>query len=207
MRAIATFLLASALAGPATAETLQGALVKAYNANPTISAARAQQRGNDENVVIQRAAGLPSLTANSEFGENVLVPPGQQATIGRSISNSLQLSVPIYQGGLVRNNVRAANQRVLAGQETLRATEGSVFSQVVAAYNDVIRDQSIVELNGQSYFIYHNGALAADNGSFRRSVCVDYLYYNADGTIRRVVQTSEGTSVPPEGATTQPSTK
>jgi outer membrane protein len=147
MRAIASFLLASALATPAAAETLQGALAKAYNANPTISGARAQQRATDENVVIQRAAGLPSLTANSEFGENVLVPPGQQATIGRSISNSLQLSVPIYQGGLVRNNVRAANQRVLAGQETLRATEGSVFSQVVAAYNDVIRDQSIVELN------------------------------------------------------------
>ena len=29
-------------------------------------------------------------------------------------------------------------------------------------------------------------------GSYRRSVCVDCLNYNADGTIQRVVMTSEG---------------
>ena len=56
---------ASAIAAPAAAETLQGALAKAYNANPTIAAARAQQRATDEQVVIQRAQGLPSLQANS----------------------------------------------------------------------------------------------------------------------------------------------
>ena len=68
--------------------------------------------------------------------------------------------------------------------------------------------QSIIDFKNQSYFIYHNGALAADNGSFRRSICVDYLYYNADGTIRRVVQTTEGTSAPPEAsAATQPATR
>jgi outer membrane protein len=147
MRAFFPFLIASALATPAGAETLQGALTKAYNANPTISAARAQQRATDEDVVIRRAAGLPSVTADSTFAENVLIPPGQVTSVGRTLQNQLQLSVPIYQGGLVRNNVRAANQRVLAGQETLRATEASIFSQVVAAYNDVIRDQAIVELN------------------------------------------------------------
>lgn len=64
--------------------------------------------------------------------------------------------------------------------------------------------QSIIEFKGQSYFIYHNGALAADNGSFRRSVCVDYLTYNPDGTMRRVDQTTEGTSLPPEQ---QPTTR
>ena len=138
---------ALALAGPSAAETLQGALAKAYNANPTLTGARAQQRATDETVVINRAQGLPSVQANSTFAENVLIPPGQFITVARSLSNSLELSVPIYQGGLVKNNVRAANQRVLAGQETLRATESSIFSQVVAAYNDVIRDQAIVELN------------------------------------------------------------
>ncbi len=147
MRACLSLLIASTLAAPAAAETLQGALAKAYNANPTLSGARAQQRATDENVVIQRAAGLPSVTANATFAENVLIPPGQFVTVGRNVNSTLQLNVPIYQGGLVKNNVRAANQRVLAGQETLRATEASIFSQVVAAYNDVIRDQSIVELN------------------------------------------------------------
>jgi beta-xylosidase len=49
----------------------------------------------------------------------------------------------------------------------------------------------IIHFNGQSYFLYHNGALK-NGGSHRRSVCIDYLYYNDDDTIRRIVMTTEG---------------
>lgn len=52
--------------------------------------------------------------------------------------------------------------------------------------------QSIIDFKGKSYFIYHNGALVPDAGSFHRSVCIDYLHYNKDGTMKRVVMTSEG---------------
>ncbi len=55
--------------------------------------------------------------------------------------------------------------------------------------------QAIIEFKGKWYFIYHNGALTADAGSFHRSVCIDYLFHNNDGTLKRVVMTSE--SVPP----------
>jgi outer membrane protein len=47
----------------------------------------------------------------------------------------------------VRNSVRAAETRVLAGRATLTAVEGDVFTIAVAAYLDVIRDRAIVELN------------------------------------------------------------
>jgi beta-xylosidase len=60
------------------------------------------------------------------------------------------------------------------------------------AGNSNTNHQAIIDFKGKSYFIYHNGALAADAGSFHRSVCVDYLYYNKDGSIKRVVMTSEG---------------
>jgi beta-xylosidase len=50
---------------------------------------------------------------------------------------------------------------------------------------------AIVNFKGRSYFFYHNGALK-DGGSQRRSVCLDYLHYNLDGTMKRVVMTSEG---------------
>ena len=54
--------------------------------------------------------------------------------------------------------------------------------------------QSIIEYKGMSYFIYHTGGIQApDFGhSFRRSVCIDHLYYNDDMTLKRVVMTSEG---------------
>ncbi|MFT3829278.1 MAG: glycoside hydrolase family 43 protein [Opitutaceae bacterium] len=54
--------------------------------------------------------------------------------------------------------------------------------------------QAIIEFKGKPYFIYHNGALPG-GGSWRRSVCVDELRYNADGTLQPVVQTIAG--VPP----------
>ena len=60
------------------------------------------------------------------------------------------------------------------------------------AGNSNTNHQSIIDFKGKSYFIYHNGSLPTDGGSFRRSVCIDYLYYNKDGTIKRIVMTTEG---------------
>ncbi|GAB3665468.1 glycoside hydrolase family 43 protein [Echinicola sediminis] len=60
------------------------------------------------------------------------------------------------------------------------------------AGNSNTNHQAIIEYKGKDYFIYHNGSIPTQGGSFRRSVCVDYLYYNPDGTIKRIVMTSEG---------------
>ncbi|WP_336963919.1 TolC family outer membrane protein [Sphingobium aquiterrae] len=147
-----TVLLASVAAlvvaaAPASAETLRDALAKAYRSNPTLTGARAGQRANDENVPIQKASGRPGVTSQAQF-QNLLVKPANSFFApDRSVEGSASLDVPIYSGGAVRNSVKAAKIRVEAGQADLRATESSVFSQVVAAYMDVIRDSAIVALN------------------------------------------------------------
>jgi arabinoxylan arabinofuranohydrolase len=46
---------------------------------------------------------------------------------------------------------------------------------------------SIVEYKGQWYAFYHNSILSGND--WLRSVCVDSLYYNNDGTIQKVIQT------------------
>jgi beta-xylosidase len=60
------------------------------------------------------------------------------------------------------------------------------------AGNSNTNHQSIIDFKGKSYFIYHNGSIPTEGGSFRRSVCIDYLYYNKDGTIKRIIMTTEG---------------
>jgi beta-xylosidase len=60
------------------------------------------------------------------------------------------------------------------------------------AGNSNTNHQSIIDFKGKSYFIYHNGSLPTQGGSFRRSVCIDNLYYNKDGSIKRIVMTTEG---------------
>ena len=60
------------------------------------------------------------------------------------------------------------------------------------AGNSNTNHQAIIDFKGIPYFIYHNGATQPNGGSFRRSVCVDKLYYNEDGTMKRIIMTSEG---------------
>ena len=57
--------------------------------------------------------------------------------------------------------------------------------------NSFTTHPGIIEYKGKSYFFYHNGSLPT-GGSYRRSICVDYLHYNTDGTIQKIVQTTKG---------------
>lgn len=71
------------------------------------------------------------------------------------------------------------------------------------AKNSFTIHPGIVEFKGQWYLFYHNATLTLNGlagATGRRSVCVEYLYYNPDGTMKPVTQTTEGISVPPEGA-------
>ncbi len=76
--------------------------------------------------------------------------------------------------------------------------KGEILDQVNSGTNH----HSIVEYKGQWYLFYHNADLALRNippdseerkyVQWRRSVCIDYLYYNENGTIRKVEQTKQG---------------
>lgn len=59
--------------------------------------------------------------------------------------------------------------------------------------NSGTNHHSIVQFKKKWYMFYHNADLSISRGQpftgVRRSVCVDRLYYNSDGTIRKVIQT------------------
>ncbi|HEV2748220.1 MAG TPA: TolC family outer membrane protein, partial [Allosphingosinicella sp.] len=76
--------------------------------------------------------------------QDVIASPGSR---GRALTGGVNVDYPLFAGGRVRNSIRAADERVLAGRANLRATEGDVFTEAVGAYMDVIRDRSIVTLN------------------------------------------------------------
>jgi outer membrane protein len=145
MAAVGAAALLTGAAGQA-AETLTGALVKTYAGNPTIMSQRAQLRSLDENVAIARAQGRPQLSGTVGLNQDVL-STNTGAGNGRNVSAGIEVGYPLFTGGRVRNSIRAADERVLAGRAALRGTEGDVFTEAVGAYMDVIRDRSIVTLN------------------------------------------------------------
>ena len=141
-------LIAALMAGTASADTLREALVSAYNTNPTLTGQRETLKISDANVAVAKAAGRPQVAAtvglNRTLTQSGLLINGGK---GPTVSAGVDLSYPLFSGGAVKNSVRAAKTRVEAGQATLRAVEGDVFTQAVGAYMDVIRDRAIVELN------------------------------------------------------------
>ena len=137
-------LAAALLTGTASADTLREALVSTYNSNPTIMAQREVLKGTDANVAIARSAGRPQISGTAGLNQDLTRTGGGN---GRNFSAGVDVSYPIFSGGSVRNQIAAAKTRVDAGRATLRAVEGDIFTEAVAAYMDVIRDRAIVELN------------------------------------------------------------
>ncbi len=162
-RPISIIALAATLAAPVSAETLRDALAKAYRDNPTITASRAQQRATDETVPLAKAAGRPGVSATASVTDNVIRSGNSFTTPERAAQGGVQLSVPIYSGGAVRNSIRAAETRVEAGQAGLRGTEAATFTNVVAAYNNVLRDEAIVSLNAQNVKVLETNLKAAQD--------------------------------------------
>lgn len=54
--------------------------------------------------------------------------------------------------------------------------------------------QSIIEYKGQWYLFYHQNAYSP-NFDKNRSICIDSLFFNADGTIRKVTPTHRGVGI------------
>lgn len=135
----------SLMGGAASAETLREALIRTYNSNPSITAERARVRVLDESAAVTRAGLRPQLSGSAGINQDLIV--AGRGNRGRGFSAGVDVSYPLFNGGRVRNAIRAADTRVEAGRAGLRATEGDVFTEAVAAYMDVIRDRSIVALN------------------------------------------------------------
>ncbi|OAN59873.1 TolC family outer membrane protein [Sphingomonas sp. TDK1] len=138
-------------AAPTT--TLQDALSQAYATNPDLQGQRANQRANDENVPIARSQGLPGLNATGSGNDSLYNTASNPLTPSRQAQLGINLSQPIYNGGRIRNSVRAAEVRVNAGRANLRGTEADIFTQTVTAYLNVIRDESIVRLNQENVHV------------------------------------------------------
>lgn len=144
---VATLIGSTLFSASASADTLRDALVSAYETNPSLTAAREGQKATNEGVPLAKANGRPDVTVQPTYFENIMQDGGSSVTQARGVNINGTVSAPLYAGGGIRNAIRAAENRVEAGFANLRGTESAIFSAVVGAYMDVIRDESIVELN------------------------------------------------------------
>jgi len=145
-------LLITFASGTASADTLREALGSTYRANPTLTAQREALKATDAGVAIARSAGRPTVSGTAGLTRDITRSGRFEVGTGKGpfLTAGADLNVPIFQGGTVKNDIKAAKTRVEAGRATLRAVEGDVFTEAVAAYMDVIRDRATVELNANN---------------------------------------------------------
>ncbi|XXY47257.1 family 43 glycosylhydrolase [Sorangium sp. So ce269] len=67
----------------------------------------------------------------------------------------------------------------------------TVRGDIMGAGRTFTNHAGIVDYKGHSYFFYHNSALPGGS-DFKRSVCVEEFTYGADGSIPRIMMSTEG---------------
>ena len=160
--AAAVLLLAWMGPTPVLADTIEAALVRAYQNNPQLNAQRASVRSTDENVPQALSGYRPRVavtgSAGYQYTDSLTITGGRDAagnpiiartgihganaprSIGTTVSQTL------FNGQQTANRTRAAESQVSGAREALRVLEQTVLLQAATIYMDYLRDSAIVEV-------------------------------------------------------------
>jgi outer membrane protein len=155
----AVSVLLAALAGPtpALADTIEAALVRAYQNNPQLNAQRAQVRSTDENVPQALSGYRPKVSVTGSVGvqyTDTQINSQAQDGVLRSINHGINAprsagvtaTQNLYNGNQTANRTRAAESQVSGAREALRVLEQTVLLQASTVYMDYLRDSATLEV-------------------------------------------------------------
>jgi outer membrane protein len=143
---------------PVLADTIEAALVRAYQNNPQLNAQRASVRSTDENVPQALSGYRPkvALTASAgyQYTDTNLTSGGSPTAIVRTEIHGanapraagLTISQTLYNGNQTANKTRAAESQVSGAREGLRVLDEAVLLSAATVYMDYLRDSAIVEV-------------------------------------------------------------
>ena len=152
------------LVSGAHAETLNEALQRAYNNNPSLNSSRANLRAVDENVPLAKAGMRPRVSINSYLGaqqnrfiqrqDDMSQPNDPNAypiwnrQQGQSLARSAGVTIeqPVFDGFKAQNTTNAAETAVFAEQQRLRLLEQKILFDTASSYMNVLRDTAALKL-------------------------------------------------------------
>src|SRR6202789_147793 len=147
-------------AGASRAETISGALIKAYLTSPDIKTQRAAVRVADENVPKANAGYLPTVTATGNISierEQASILGANDVASGNSAVETLKprgygvtASETVFNGNRTLNSIRQAESQVFGAREQLRNTEQNTLLSGLTAYMDVLEDTAILALDNNN---------------------------------------------------------
>ena len=151
----AVSVLLTALAGPAPAlaDTIEAALVRAYQNNPQLNAQRAQVRSTDEGVPQALSGYRPTvklgLASGYQYQDIQSVQKGLSIHSDPPLqpnSASVTVTQTLYNGNITGNKTRVAESQVSGTREALRGMDQSVLLTAASTYMDYLRDAATLEV-------------------------------------------------------------
>ncbi len=157
VKVLAAFLAAVASVGSVhtvSAETLAGALARAYQNNPELNAARAGVRATDETVPQALSGYRPTVSGDGTVTASAIAtrPNGAPNATFNTTTSTVGVTVaqPIFRGFRTENGVAQAEAGVAAARAGLENTEQNIFVAATQAYMDVLADRAILHLRQQN---------------------------------------------------------
>ncbi len=149
--ATAVLFCALTATSPVAAESLERALISAYQNNPTLLAARAELRAVDESVPQALSNYRPDVSMSVEIGKQSSRTKSGFFTAKENRTprtlNWVEVDQPLFRGFRTLAETREAEHRVRAQRALLMSTEQDVLEAAATAYMDVVRDQAVLDLN------------------------------------------------------------
>ena len=136
---------------PVSAESISGALARAYGFNPDLNAQRAAGRATDENLPTALSGYRPTVTATADVGRSFQDTTSGSGVGGGSVAATprgfgVSVSQNIWNGNRTLNSVRRADSQILQSRETIRLIEQNILSSAATSYMNVLRDTAILNL-------------------------------------------------------------
>jgi outer membrane protein len=151
--AAAVLILLQIAATPAHADTMEAALLRAYQNNPQLNAQRATVRATDENVSQALSGYRPKVAVTASGGAQytnqlAIGATGQKLGDGPQSPHAVGVTVTqtLFNGNQTANKTRAAESQVSGAREGLRLMEQSVLLAAATIYMDYLRDAAILEV-------------------------------------------------------------
>lgn len=131
----------------AYADNFQEALKSAYTNNPRIQAQRRVLEQQNERFSQAIGRFRPSVNANYQNGRQRVSFDGAPRAEGDVENRTLTVSQPLFLGGSNFFRYSSEKDRVFSARGNLSATEQQVMLEAAAAYMNVVRDHSVLELS------------------------------------------------------------
>ena len=143
-------------------------------------------QGMDKDLWYQDISGIPAIASNGNTNDMVTFTEAPYLYRRQDAEGNYFGDYYLFYATHWREEMGYARSTDITSNKW---THGGVIMEPTVTSDT--NHPAVFNFQGHTYFIYHNGSLAAGMGQ-RRVICVEELFFNEDGSVQYIQETSTG---------------